>query len=176
MRPSFYSKQQAHYIILDLNFTRLLKIKQHKELISYAIVLVVLLLFLRFVEYKFLLVRHQFEIYIIIIAVLFLIFGIWIANKITKPKIETIVIEKEIIAAAEDFVINEKEILERKISKRELEVLHLMAKGLSNQEIAETLFVSLNTVKTHSSNLLEKLEAKRRTQAIENAKRMNIII
>jgi NarL family two-component system response regulator LiaR len=65
--------------------------------------------------------------------------------------------------------------LQTGISKRELEVLTLMAQGLTNQEIADKLFVSLNTVKTHSSNLFLKLEVKRRTQAIERAKQLRLI-
>jgi NarL family two-component system response regulator LiaR len=53
--------------------------------------------------------------------------------------------------------------------------LQLMSAGLSNQEIALKLFVSLNTIKTHNARLFEKLEVKRRTQAIETAKRLSII-
>ena len=74
-----------------------------------------------------------------------------------------------------EFILNEEELFNRKISKRELEVLTLMAKGLSNQEIATSLFVSLNTVKTHSAKLFEKLEVKRRTQAIETAKKLQLL-
>jgi ATP/maltotriose-dependent transcriptional regulator MalT len=61
------------------------------------------------------------------------------------------------------------------LSNREIEVLQLMAAGLSNQEIANQLYVSLNTVKTHSAKLFEKMDVKRRTQAIEKAKRLQII-
>ena len=72
------------------------KLKQHKEIIAYGVAMALLLLLLRFVEYKFLILQHEVEIYVGIIAILFLLFGIWIANKIRKPKIETIVVEKEI--------------------------------------------------------------------------------
>jgi NarL family two-component system response regulator LiaR len=72
-------------------------------------------------------------------------------------------------------VLNETEFEKLGISKRELEVLQLIADGLSNQEIASQLFVSLNTVKTHSSNLFYKMEVKSRTQAIDKAKRLKII-
>lgn len=114
--------------------------------------------------------------YIGIIAVFFLLFGIWLANKVVSPKEKTIIVEKEIrIATSDDFILNERELELRKISKRELEVLALMAEGLSNNEIAERLFVSLNTVKTHSAKLFEKLEAKRRTQAIETAKKLQLL-
>lgn len=74
-----------------------------------------------------------------------------------------------------DFVLNEVILHETGISKREHEVLELMAQGLSNKEIAEKLFVSLNTVKTHSANLFTKLDAKRRTQAIQKAKELSLI-
>ncbi len=134
-----------------------------------------LLLLLRWLEFRFLVLEHQYEIYIGIIAVLFLLFGIWLANKITKPKVETIVVEKEIRVSVQDFILNETELQQRNISKRELEVLTLMAQGLSNQEIAEQLFVSLNTIKTHSAKLFEKLEVKRRTQAIETAKKLQLL-
>jgi DNA-binding CsgD family transcriptional regulator len=152
------------------------KLKHHKEILGYAIMMAVLMLLLRWFEFRFLILEHQIEMYIGLIAVFFLLFGIWVANKITKPKEKTIIIEKEIrMLSNDDFVLNEKELLLRKISKRELEVLTLMAEGLSNNEIAERLFVSLNTVKTHSAKLFEKLEVKRRTQAIETAKKLLLL-
>jgi NarL family two-component system response regulator LiaR len=74
-----------------------------------------------------------------------------------------------------DFSPNQHELTRLNLSRRELEVLELMAEGLSNQEISTRLFVSLNTIKTHSSNLFDKMEVKRRTQAVEMAKRLCII-
>ena len=89
---------------------------------------------------------------------------------------ETRIVEKEIfIETGGPFELNQKEIDKLGISKRELDVLNLMATGSSNEEIAAKLFVSLNTVKTHSSNLFLKLDVKRRTQAVEKAKRLSII-
>ncbi|MEO5776927.1 MAG: LuxR C-terminal-related transcriptional regulator [Flavobacterium sp.] len=151
------------------------KLKHHKELLSYALAMALLMLLLRWLEFRFLILEHQYEIYVGLIAVFFLLFGIWVANKVTKPKEKTIIIEKEVRVSSEDFILNENELQERKISKRELEVLTLMAEGLSNQEIAERLFVSLNTIKTHSAKLFEKLEVKRRTQAIETAKKLLLL-
>ena len=151
------------------------KLKRHKALLSYALAMAVLMLLLRWLEFRFLILEHQFEIYVGLIAVFFLLFGIWVANKVTKPKEKTIIIEKEVRVSNENFILNEKELQERKISKRELEVLTLMAEGLSNQEIAERLFVSLNTIKTHSAKLFEKLEVKRRTQAIETGKKLLLL-
>lgn len=151
------------------------KIKQNKELISYAIAMAILLLLLRLLEYKFLVLEYKVEIYAGIIAIIFLLIGIWVANKVTKPKVETVVVEKEVKIFQDNFSVNTKAIETLKISSRELEVLQLMAKGLSNQEIADTLFVSLHTIKTHNANLFEKLDVKRRTQAVEVAKKLQII-
>ncbi|MGC4039895.1 MAG: LuxR C-terminal-related transcriptional regulator [Flavobacterium sp.] len=152
------------------------KLKHNKEIIGYAVMMAALMLLLRWFEFRFLIMQYQIEIYIGVIAAFFLLFGIWLANKITRPKEKTIIIEREIrIVSNEDFVLNENELRNRKISKRELEVLTLMAEGLSNNEIAEKLFVSLNTVKTHSAKLFEKLDVKRRTQAIETAKKLQLL-
>jgi DNA-binding NarL/FixJ family response regulator len=71
--------------------------------------------------------------------------------------------------------IDDSTITKLGISTREYEVLQSVAQGLSNKEIAEKLFVSENTVKTHVSNLLVKLDVKRRTQAVVVAKELNII-
>jgi ATP/maltotriose-dependent transcriptional regulator MalT len=114
--------------------------------------------------------------YVGAIAVIFTALGIWLALKLTRPKIERVVVEKEIyIEKAREFVFNETAMARLGISKRELEVLQLMAEGLSNAEIANRLFVSLNTIKTHASNLFFKLDASRRTQAIEKAKSLCLI-
>lgn len=151
------------------------KINQNKELISYAIAMAILLLLLRLMEYKFLVLEYKIEIYAGIIAIIFLLIGIWVANKVTKPKVETVVVEKEVKIFQDNFTMNTEAIETLKISSRELEVLQLMAKGLSNQEIADALFVSLHTIKTHNANLFEKLDVKRRTQAVEVAKKLQII-
>lgn len=134
-----------------------------------------LLFFLKWIELRFIIINHTLEIYVGLIALLFTGLGIWLALKLTKPKVETQIIEREITTKNTDFIINEEVMNELGISKRELEVLQLMADGLSNQEIAERLFVSLNTIKTHTSKLFEKLEVKRRTQAVEKAKRLSLI-
>jgi ATP/maltotriose-dependent transcriptional regulator MalT len=119
---------------------------------------------------------HAFEIYIGIIAVIFTALGIWLALKLSKPKIKTIVVEKEIIVKqSSDFTINELELKKLNLSNREYEILQLVAKGLSNEEIAKQLFLSLSTIKTHNQNLFSKLEVKSRTQAIDKAKRLQII-
>ena len=148
--------------------------EKNKQNILYGIALAVLMFILRWLELRLLIFRHAFEVYLGIIALLFTALGIWLALKLTKPK--TIIIEKDIILESpKEFVLNEAQLQVLNLSKRELEVLQLMAAGLSNQEIAEQMFVSLNTIKTHSANLFEKLDVKRRTQAVEKAKRLSII-
>lgn len=151
-------------------------IKKYKNIILYGFSLALLLLLLRWLEFRFLVLNHALDIYIGAIALIFTGLGIWLALKLAKPKTQTIIVEKEIYLKPEpDFVLNEAELEKLGMSKRELEVLELMAKGMSNQEIAERLFVSLNTIKTHSSKVFEKLDVKRRTQAVEKAKRLSII-
>lgn len=142
-----------------------------KQIILYGLALAVLLFLLKWLEWRFLILSHAMDIYAGTLALLFTGLGIWLATRLIKPK--TVVVEKTILQ--KDFVLNEAELERLRISTRELEVLQLMAEGLSNQEIADRLFVSLNTIKTHSSNLFLKLEAGRRTQAIEKAKRLNLI-
>jgi len=149
---------------------------KNKQIIIYGIALAVLLFLLKWLETRYILIDQQLDIYLGIIAVLFTAFGIWLALKIRKPKVETIIIEKKVVlATGPDFILNEDEVRRLNLSKRELEVLQLMAGGLSNQEIAERLFVSLNTIKTHSAQIFEKMEVKRRTQAVDMAKRSSII-
>lgn len=151
-------------------------LSENKKILLYGSGLALLLFALRWLELRFIVIDYMLEIYVGIIAVLFTGLGIWLALKLSKPKKETVIVEKEVyITPQKDFVQNEAELERLGISPRELEVLQLMAEGLSNAEIAERLFVSLNTVKTHSSKLFEKLEVKRRTQAVEFGKRYNLI-
>lgn len=134
------------------------------------------LFLLQWLEARFIVLNYRLDFFIGAIAIVFTVLGIWLALKLVKPKVETRIVEKEIyIDSTPPTAINQKEISNLGISKRELDVLQLMATGLSNEEIAEQLFISLNTVKTHSSNIFLKLEVKRRTQAVEKAKRLNII-
>lgn len=153
------------------------ELKKYKSTILYGFVLAFLLLLVKWLEFRFVIVNHSLEIYIAIIALIFTALGIWLSKKLTKPK--TVIIEKEIVKEividTTEFIQDKKTIENLNISKRELEVLDLMSKGMSNQEIADALFVSIPTIKTHSSKLFEKLEVSRRTQAVEKAKRLRII-
>jgi len=141
---------------------------RNKATIVYSISLAFLLFLLKWLELRFIIFDRSFEIYIGFIAVIFTALGIWLALKLSKPKIETVVVEKEVyVNRNENFVLDTSLVSQLELSKRELEILSLLAQGHSNQEIAAKLFVSLSTVKTHIQNLFEKLEVKRRTQAIE---------
>ena len=153
---------------------------KYRLVLLYGASLAALLFLLKWIEYRFLLIDYAFEIYISLIAIIFTTLGIWLALKLVKPKtetrVETIVVEKQVyLTPAKEFVLNNDEKEKLGVSERELEVLELMAEGLSNKEIAEKLFVSLNTIKTHSSNVFEKLDVKRRTQAVEKAKKLQLI-
>lgn len=149
---------------------------KNKSIILYGVALAVLLFLLKWLEFHFIIINNAYEVYAGAIAVVFTLLGIWLALKLTKPRVETVVVEKPVyISHVSDFLPNQEELERLNISRRELEVLELMAEGLSNQEISARLFVSLNTIKTHSSNLFDKMDVKRRTQAIEMAKRLCII-
>lgn len=153
-----------------------MQIKNYKQVGTYGLGLAALLFMVRWLEVRYVIMHHAFEIYAGAIALIFTVLGIWLALKLSKPKVETKIIEKEVfVPAAETFLFNQAAFDKLGLSKRELDVLQLMADGLSNQEIADQLFVSLNTIKTHISRLFEKLEVKRRTQAIELAKKQSLI-
>ena len=134
----------------------------------------VLIVVLRVIEFRFLVVEHAIQIYGALIAVIFAGVGIWLGLKLTKKK-EVLVVKEVQVPSLKPFALNEERLKDLGITKRELEILELMAQGMSNREIAEKLFVSENTVKTHSSHLFDKLSAKRRTQAVQIAKEMGLI-
>lgn len=137
-----------------------------RTIILYAIALAFLVFILKSVEYRFYVRDLSIEFYIGFIAILFTVLGIWAGLKLTRKK--TVIISP-------DFVLDELQLQKLGISKREHEVLQLMATGLSNQEIANKLFVSRNTIKTHTSNLFLKLEVSRRTQAVQRGKELRLI-
>ncbi len=149
---------------------------KYKTVGLYGLSLAVLLLLLRWLELKFLIYEHSFEIYAGMIALFFTGLGIWLSRKLTQPKTETRIIEKMVYRDPSlPFEVNRKEMEALGISERELEVLQLMSQGMSNQEIGAQLFVSLNTVKTHAARIFEKLDVQRRTQAVEKAKKIGLI-
>jgi len=151
-------------------------LSRHKQTILYGIALAAIIFAIRWFEIRYVLADDHLDTYIGIIALLFTGLGIWLAVKLRRPKVKTVIIEKEVhLSPSAEFVLNEAELKRLNLSKRELEVLQLMAEGLSNQEIADKLFVSLNTIKTHTTQVFEKMEVKRRTQAVDTGKRLGII-
>ena len=112
-----------------------------------------LILALRVIEYRFLVIQHSFEIYGGLIAVLFAGVGIWLGLKLTRKE-EVIVVREVPVSAIQPFTVNDENVRNLGITKRELEILDLIARGMSNREIANQLFVSENTIKTHSADCL----------------------
>ncbi|MDQ2938019.1 MAG: response regulator transcription factor [Acidobacteriota bacterium] len=129
---------------------------------------------LKLVEYRFMVIEHSVEMYGGLIALLFAVLGLWLGLKITRKQ-EVVVIKEVAVSTAAPFALNEERLRELAITPRELEILALIANGMSNREIADKLFVSENTVKTHSCRLFDKLSAKRRTQAVQLGKELGLI-
>lgn len=139
----------------------------------YGAALALLVFILKWIEWKFLILNQSLEVYIGLIALFFTLLGIWLANQIAKPKIEKVIVEK--VVEIDRPVERDLEALSAfNFTKREEEVLLLVAKGYSNAEIADQLFLSLSTVKTHVSNVLMKMDVKSRSQVIEKANRLKI--
>jgi two-component system, NarL family, response regulator LiaR len=160
-----------------------------RDILLYGLCGGVLIAVLKLTEYRFLVIEHSVEIYGALVATLFAGLGIWLGQTLTRRKPapivqQTIVQEKIIketiikevpVSVADPFVVDETRVSQLGITARELEILGLIATGLSNREIADRLFVSENTVKTHSSRLFDKLGAKRRTQAVQIGKTARLI-
>jgi len=139
-----------------------------KTVIFYGLSLAALVFLLKLLQYRFIVRDLSLEFYMGLLALVFTAIGIWAGLKLTRKKIVT-------VTAPSNFIFDHTRLEKLGISKREHEVLELMALGLTNQEIADKLFVSVNTIKTHSTNLFSKLDVKRRTQAIQKAKELLLI-
>jgi len=150
-----------------------------RDIMMYGVCSGVLIAVLNLTQYRFLVVEHSVEIYGALVAVLFAGLGISLGQTLTKKKPATIIQEtivKEVpVPVTGPFVVDETRVREFGITARELEILGLIAAGLSNREIADRLFVSENTVKTHSSRLFDKLGAKRRSHAVQIANTARLI-
>jgi DNA-binding CsgD family transcriptional regulator len=144
------------------------------HVLVYGLVGGMLIAGLRFIEYRWLVVEHSIEIYGGLVAAVFAGVGIWLGLKLTRP-VETVVVREVEVPAPAAFVRDDARLASLGITPRELEILERIAEGLSNREIAERLFVSENTVKTHSSRVLDKLGARRRTQAVQRGKEWRLI-
>ena len=165
-----------------------------KTVLVYGVLGGLLIAALKMVEYRYLVLEHSLEIYGGLVALLFAGLGIWLGRKLARTREKVVVrevpvrVEVEVpvhvpvhvpvpvpVPTAGPFVRNEARLQELGITPRELEILEAMAAGLSNREMAERLFVSENTVKTHAARLFDKLSARRRTQAVQLAKEAGLI-
>jgi DNA-binding CsgD family transcriptional regulator len=143
-----------------------------RTVLLYGVIGAVVIVALKMAEYRFLVVDRALEIYGAFVAALFAALGIWLGLKLTRTKV---VVREVPVPVTGPFVANTESIDRLGLTPRELEILGLIAEGLSNREIAGRIFVSENTVKTHSANLFAKLNAKRRTQAVQIAKEAGVI-
>jgi DNA-binding CsgD family transcriptional regulator len=149
-----------------------------RTVLLYGILAGGLITLLTAIEYRYLIIQHSVEIYGALVAVVFTVAGVWLGLRLTQKRERVVVREIEVpvpIDRSADFVPSQVNLDRFGITPRELEILQLIALGLSTKEISEKLFVSENTVKTHSIRLIEKLSAKRRTQAVLLAQQAGII-
>lgn len=145
-----------------------------KHVLLYGLLCGVVITALRLIEYRWLVVEHSIEIYGGLVAAIFAAVGIWLGRRLTRTT-ETVVVREIVVPAPSSFVRDQSRVESLGITPRELEVLELIAEGLSNKEIAARVFVSENTIKTHSSRVFDKLGAQRRTQAVQLGRELGLI-
>jgi NarL family two-component system response regulator LiaR len=145
-----------------------------RHILLYGLIGGILIAVLKWTEYRFLVLEHSVEIYGGLIAATFAVLGIWLGLRLTRTE-ERVVIKEVLVPTGGPFIPNDSKREALGITPRELEILELIAQGMSNREIAAKLFVSENTVKTHSSRVFDKLGAKRRTQAVQLGKELRLI-
>jgi DNA-binding CsgD family transcriptional regulator len=153
-----------------------------RHVLIFGVVGGVLIAILQYTEYRFVVIEHSIELYGALVAILFAVFGIWLGQRITRRReiVRGTVVVKEAPVPADalslkPFAPNEAQQQALGITARELEILTLVARGLSNREIAAELFVSENTVKTHCARAFNKLGAARRTQAVQRGKELGLL-
>jgi NarL family two-component system response regulator LiaR len=145
-----------------------------KHVLLYGLLCGVLIAALKLIEYRWLVVEYSVGIYGGLVAAVFASLGIWLGLRLTR-RTQTVVVREVLVAAPVNFVRDQLKLESLGITPRELEILQLIAAGLSNKEIAERVHVSENTVKTHSSRVFDKLGARRRTQAVQLGKEFRLI-
>lgn len=143
-----------------------------KSVLLFGVLGGLLVVLLQLIEYRWLVIAHAFEIYGALVAAIFAGLGIWLGRRLTRPAPAVVVRE---VPAPAVFVRDEAQLRALGLTPRELQILGLIAEGLSNQEIGARLFVSENTVKTHAGRLFDKLGARRRTQAVQRARELRLI-
>ena len=147
-----------------------------RHVLLYGLLAGLLIAGLKLIEYRWLVVEHSVEIYGGLVAAVFAALGIWLGLKLTRPTERVVVREVAVeVPAPVNFQRDQGKVESLGLTPRELEILELIAAGLSNREIAERVHVSENTVKTHSSRVFDKLGARRRTQAVQLGKALRLI-
>jgi two-component system, NarL family, response regulator LiaR len=153
-----------------------------RHVLIFGLVGGLLIAILQYTQYRFVIIEHSVELYSALVAILFATFGIWLGHRITRRResIRETVVVREVpvpaeVPALEPFAPNIAQQQTLGITARELEILALVARGLSNREIASELFVSENTVKTHCARVFDKLGAARRTQAVQRGKELGLL-
>ena len=146
------------------------------HIILYGLSLATLVFVLKWLQWNFLILDNSIDLYIGFIATIFTMLGMWVAYQLMKPQTQTVFVEKHIIIQEpQKFNLNLRELQRLNLTKREFQILKLIVKGYTNADIADQLFLSLSTIKTHVSNLYVKMKVKNRFQAIAEAKRMEIV-
>lgn len=146
------------------------------HIMLYGLATASLIFGLKLLQWNFLIMENAIDIYIGLIAIIFTMLGAWIASQIIKPKTHAVLVDKQIkIEQPKEFKLNEAVLKRLNLTNREYQILKLLAQGYSNSEIADKLFLSLSTIKTHVSNLYTKMNVKSRFRAIAVAKKMKIV-
>jgi len=184
-RPFCFLPGETPLVASPLYFFTTPIMKRH--VLIFGLIGGILIATLQYTEYRFVLIEHSVELYSALVAILFSAFGIWLGLRITRSReaLRETVVVKEVLVPAEApapfvaspvaFAPNTDRQQTLGITARELEILTLIARGLSNREIATQLFVSENTVKTHCSRTFDKLGAARRTQAVQRGKELGLL-
>lgn len=147
-----------------------------KRVLFYGLIGGVLLVLLKVLEYQYVVRAYPGEIYGGLVAAIFAGLGIYFGRHWSRSREVTVVREVRVpVPEDRPFVVDTGKLKELGITPREHEILGLIAEGLSNREIGERLFVSENTVKTHSSRVFDKLGVNRRVQAVLKGRELGLI-
>ncbi len=146
-----------------------------RHILLYGLLAGLLITVMQLVQYRWLVIEHSVELYGAIVASVFAGLGIWLGTGLTRAPKAEVIVREVVVPASSEFVRDQDKVQALGLTPRELEVLQLIAEGLSNKQIAERVFVSENTVKTHSSRVFVKLGAQRRTQAVRLGKALRLI-
>ncbi len=147
-----------------------------RHIILYGLATASLIFGLKWLQWNFLIMENAIDIYVGLLAIIFTMLGAWIASQSIKPKTQTVFMEKPImIYEPKEFILNQAGLKRLNLTTREYQILKLIVQGYSNSDIAEKLFLSLSTIKTHVSNLYTKMDVSSRFQAITVAKKMKIV-